>query len=91
MFSLIPLPNDGRKYVSLVLSYKVQMPTAGCANAGNPSSDASCFSQGETLREQVGKPGRQSPQVGKPAHGAGSPTHWLDFALNPHSITVPNS
>ncbi|MEH1911659.1 MAG: hypothetical protein V7K95_29090 [Nostoc sp.] len=25
---------------------------------------------------------RQSPQVGKPAHGAVSPTHWFDFALN---------
>ncbi|MEH2006959.1 hypothetical protein [Nostoc sp.] len=48
----------------------------------------------KTLREQVGRAGRQSPQVGKPAHGAGSPTHWLlltfdfRFAVLAHSPTI---
>ncbi|MHC5710686.1 MAG: hypothetical protein ACYTX0_00435 [Nostoc sp.] len=28
---------------------------------------------------QVGGAGRQSPQVEKPAHGAGSLTHWLGY------------
>ncbi|MBD2605993.1 hypothetical protein H6G81_16045 [Scytonema hofmannii FACHB-248] len=47
------------------------------------TADASRF--GETLREQVGKAGRQVPQVGKPAHGTGSPTHCLPHAPCPMS------
>jgi hypothetical protein len=44
---------------------------------------------------QVGRAGRQMPQVGKPAHGTGSPTRWLLTAVEtrppqwlPHTLVV---
>ncbi|MEH1910390.1 MAG: hypothetical protein V7L05_11595 [Nostoc sp.] len=46
----------------------------------------SCTRRLEVTRQvqQEWLAGRQSPQVGKPAHSAGSPTHWLGYTGKTH-------